>query len=211
MSCGVPLKGKKRIPENIKEEVRKRVIETGSRIDVAKEFGIPYITVCKIAKGLPGKKGNPGIRGYTLKILQSTDKRGYFIPDKKDNPKSTSSYRTLKKYLPNTIKKIESGGSKIIYDEKRKIEACRAFMGRRRNRIISWHKYRTIMSLFGICKPPKEAREELGKMGFVDYPHSKRPKFKKQKEEGETPQNLNDFGKFLLSELLKNFYCVVLN
>ena len=203
MSFGVPLKKRRRIPENIKEEIRKRVIEDESpRPEVAKEFGVSNVTVWMLTKGTPRSKGNAGIRGYTLKILQCIDERGYFVPDRTNGQKMSSSYKTIKKYLPNYIRKVECRGCVIIYDEKRKVEACTAFMGLRYNRITSWYKYRTIMSLFGICEPPEKAREELGKMGFVGYPHPKRQKFKKLKKKGENHQNLNEVGNFLLSDVL---------
>lgn len=194
-----------KISEDIEEKIRKRVLETGSREDIAKEFGVTYTTVCIIARGLPGKSGNSGIRGFTLKILQSIEENGYFIPnlDKTiDSRRVHSSYITLRKYFPNTIKKVEYRGCVAIYDEKRKLEACRAFMSCRWNSIVSWHEYRTTMALFGICEPPKESREVLGKLGFAGYPHPKRPKFKKSKKPGENPQDLNEIGNFLLSDVM---------
>jgi hypothetical protein len=210
-----------KITEDMKEKIRKRVLENRTREDVAKEFGISYMSVCIIARGLSGKEGYPGIRGHTLKILQSIEERGYFIPnlDKTiDAGSAHSSYITLKKYFPNTIKKVECRGCVAFYDEKRKVDACRAFMSHRLNRIVSWHDYRTIMALFGICESPKESREMLGKMGYIGHPHPKRPKFKKLKIPGEQAQDSNEIGNFLLSDVLSkilflnlDFFCWLLN
>jgi len=195
----------RKMADGTREKIIKRVLETGDRRGAAEEFKISYQRVCKIVKDLSWqqRQGNYGIRDSTLRILQEIDRNGYVIPNTEISSGAIDrSYRTLINYIPNIIRKVSRRHHVIIFYERSKMEAFRAFMGQRYNKIVSWKKYKAIMSAFHICQPTKESRELLGKMGFADYENPKRMKFKKLEEGVSNHQNLSDFGRFLLSDVL---------
>lgn len=195
----------RKMADSTREKIIKRVLETGDRRGAAEEFKISYQRVCGIVKDLSwqGRRGNHCIRDSTLRILQEIDRNGYVIPNTEfGSGVIDRSYRTLINYTPNMIRKVSRRHHVIIFYEARKIEAFRAFMGQRYNRIVSWKKYKAIMAAFHICKSTKESRELLGKMGFADYENPKRMKFKKLEEGVSNHQNSSDLGRFLLSDVL---------
>jgi len=184
-----------------KRKIRRMFRNGMSRDEIANELGFTFTEIFYATRDMPSHS-NSSIRGTTLRILKIILNDGYYLPKLTMFKVSRASYFVLKKHFP-TIKRIEARGHVILFFQERAEDACKAFLSKtRRNRIISYDELTRIMSLFGLSKPPKEKKEMIGKWGFINYPHPKRPMFKKQEINGKKPQNLDDFGRFLHSELL---------
>ncbi len=133
-----------------------RKIKSGkSKYETAIELGIPYHTVCKIAKLLPSHwYGRSGIRGQTLEMLQALVTNGYaFCTPGSD----TQKYHTLKKYFP-TIQKVSTHGKSILFLEDKADIATRTFLKEINRKIISYQELKRITKIFDVdlCKKEKD-------------------------------------------------------
>ncbi len=199
LTADLPKRKLKRLTEKTKREIRKKVKQGVPRPEVAKELGVAHPTVVEVTGDMPKQTGHTGIRGLTLKILQTLLRDGYSIPPT-GLSSTTARYRSLSKYIP--LKRVQIRGLVMYFLEGREKEAFQAFMNRGRNKVISYHKLDSIMSLFNLSKKEKRAI----KVGKLPVENNLIKKIKSKKRGLQT--TLSDFiGRFLPSEVLKFGVC----
>jgi len=134
-------------PREIRIRARKLVRMGIPKIEVSKMLGVGYITLYMWTKDMKGKKGRHYMSGMTLEFLRTIVRQG-FVLSSRDCSWTSSSMRTMSKYLP--IRKISFLNRTVWFLGGREREAMEGLLKIMNRRAISYHELSRMRKLFGI-------------------------------------------------------------
>ncbi|KYK26858.1 hypothetical protein AYK20_08555 [Thermoplasmatales archaeon SG8-52-1] len=157
----------KKYPKELKQKIRKSVLNGKSKYQTAKDLGINHKIVYHVTQDLPSRKcGWPGIRGHALKLLQEIIQHGYVLSSKIS---AGQKYSILRKYFPNIYRTNIYNKSIIYLDDKASV-AARAFLSNMDKKILSFQELKQITKTFGIELSLDEKYKFTGKAKTSKHP-----------------------------------------